>query len=257
MIPYPNISPEIFRIGPFAIRWYGMMYLAGFAASYLLVKYQLKEKGIVLAKDFVDSLYSYLILGLLLGARLGYVFFYDFGNYLRHPLEIFAVWHGGMSFHGGLIGSALAAFIFCRKSCVSFLQIADLLTVTAPVGLGFGRLGNFINGELYGRITDVPWAMVFPAGGPLPRHPSQLYECLLEGVLLFVILWSLRNRGLKKGGLVALFLILYGAMRFIAEFFREPDAHLGFVFGPLTMGQLLSSAMIIAGSLIVFFKRGD
>src|SRR5512135_2945966 len=210
MIPYPHIDPVIVRIGPFSVRWYGMMYLLGFTASFLLVRYQIKKKGLKFAKDFVDSLYSYLILGLLLGARLGYVLFYDLAAYVRHPLEIFAVWHGGMSFHGGLIGSILAGILFCRKYRVDFWQVSDLVIVTAPIGLGLGRLGNFINGELYGRVTNVPWAMVFPGGGPLPRHPSQLYEFFLEGIVLFTILWLLKDRFSRSGLLTALFLMLYG-----------------------------------------------
>ncbi|MDA8106880.1 MAG: prolipoprotein diacylglyceryl transferase [Nitrospiraceae bacterium] len=254
MIPYPHIDPVIVRIGPFSVRWYGMMYLLGFTASFLLVRYQIKKKGLNFAKDFVDSLYSYLILGLLLGARLGYVLFYDLAAYVRHPLEIFAVWHGGMSFHGGLIGSILAGILFCRKYKVDFWQVSDLVIVTAPIGLGLGRLGNFINGELYGRVTNVPWAMVFPGGGPLPRHPSQLYEFFLEGVVLFTILWLLKDRFSRSGLLTSLFIILYGTFRFTLEFFREPDVQLGYILGPFTMGQLLSSAMIAVG-LFIFFVR--
>jgi phosphatidylglycerol:prolipoprotein diacylglycerol transferase len=255
MIPYPKINPEIVRVGPFAVRWYGLMYLLGFAASYLLVRYQIGKKKLQLPKDFLDSLYSYVILGLLLGARLGYVLFYDLPSYLRHPLEIFAVWHGGMSFHGGLIGCIIAGILFCRKFKVDFWKTADLVIVTAPIGLGFGRLGNFINGELYGRVTDVPWAMVFPTGGPLPRHPSQLYEFFLEGVVLFIVLWKLKDRDLRPGVLTAFFLILYGVFRSLVEFFRQPDVQLGFIIGPFTMGQLLSSAMILFGLGLFFYRR--
>lgn len=257
MIPYPNISPEIVRIGPFAVRWYGMMYLLGFASSYFLVRYQIKKKGLKLGRDFVDSLYSYLILGLLFGARLGYVLFYDLSSYLKDPLEIFAVWHGGMSFHGGFIGSLLAGLLFCRKARVDFWQVADLVIATAPIGLGLGRLGNFINGELYGRVADVPWAMIFPGGGPAPRHPSQLYEFFLEGVVLFTVLWTLKDRGFRPGVLVSLFIMLYGLFRFFVEFFRQPDTQLGFVLGSLTMGQVLSGSMILAGAAIFYlrFKR--
>jgi phosphatidylglycerol:prolipoprotein diacylglycerol transferase len=255
MIPYPKINPEIVRVGPFAIRWYGVMYLLGFAASYLLVKYQIKKKELKLPKDFLDGLYSYVIIGLLLGARLGYVIFYDLPSYIRHPIEIFEVWHGGMSFHGGLIGCIIAGILFSRKFKIDFWKTADLVIVTAPIGLGLGRLGNFINGELYGRVTDVPWAMVFPAGGPLPRHPSQLYEFFLEGVVLFVILWKLKDRDFKSGMLTAFFLILYGVFRFSVEFFRQPDVQLGFILGPLTMGQILSSAMILFGVLLYFYRK--
>lgn len=257
MIPYPHIDPVIIRIGPLAVRWYGVMYLLGFTASYLLVRLQIKKKGLSFGQDFVDSLYSYLILGLLVGARLGYVFFYDLPEYISNPIEIFALWHGGMSFHGGLIGSVVAGVFFCRKSKVDSWQVADLVIATAPIGLGFGRLGNFINGELYGRVTDVPWSMVFPSGGPFPRHPSQLYEFLLEGVVLFGVLWALKDKGFRPGVLSALFLILYGIFRFVVEFFREPDAQLGYILGLFTMGQLLSASMIAAGLVILFFRKNS
>jgi phosphatidylglycerol:prolipoprotein diacylglycerol transferase len=255
MIPYPHINPELVRVGPFAVRWYGIMYLIGFASSYFLVNYQIKKKALPFSKDFVASLYSYLILGLLLGARLGYALFYDFPSYLKNPLEIFAVWHGGMSFHGGLIGSIIAGMFFCRKSGADFWQLSDLVAVTVPIGLGLGRLGNFINAELYGRVTDVPWAMVFPGAGSLPRHPSPLYEFLLEGVLLFTLLWFLKKWEFRSGVTTALFLILYGLFRSFAEVFREPDVQLGFVLGPFTMGQLLSASMLAIGLGILYFRR--
>lgn len=257
MIPYPDIDPVIFRIGPFEVRWYGVMYLLGFLASYLLVRYQAAKKRLPIPKERIESLYSALIIGLLVGARLGYVVFYNPAYYLTHPLEIFAVWHGGMSFHGGLIGSVFAGYLFCKRAKLDFWQLADLVIATAPVGLGLGRLANFINAELYGRVTDAPWGMVFPGGGPLPRHPSQLYELLLEGVLLFLILWFAKDRVRRTGVLTALFLILYGLFRFFVEFFREPDPQLGFILGLFTMGQLLSVAMMIAGAvLLALRKRG-
>jgi phosphatidylglycerol:prolipoprotein diacylglycerol transferase len=255
MIPYPRIDPDIVRIGPLAIRWYGVMYLIGFAASYFLVRYQLKRKKSALGPEDVDSLFFYLLVGLITGARLGYVVFYNLGDYLKNPLEMFAVWHGGMSFHGGLIGCIIAGIIFCRKYRVDFWQVSDLIIVTAPIGLGLGRLGNFINGELYGRVTNMPWGMVFPYGGPLPRHPSELYEFLLEGVALFLILWFLKDKKLKPGMLTCLFLILYGAFRFFVEFYRQPDPQLGFVLGPFTMGQVLSSGMILCGAAIFIYRR--
>lgn len=254
MLQYPNINPEIIRVGPFAVRWYGMMYLIGFASSYLLVQYQLKNSAFRNRVD-IDSLYSYLVLGLLAGARLGYVVFYNFPFYLGHPLELFAVWHGGMSFHGGLIGSVVAGYLFCKRTRLNFWHTADLIIVTAPIGLGLGRLGNFINGELYGRVTDVPWAMVFPSGGPLPRHPSQLYEFFLEGVVLFVVLWMVRKKHYKPGILTSLFLILYGTFRFFAEFFREPDEQLGYVLGMFTMGQVLSLSMLLAGLAMLYLRK--
>lgn len=255
MIPFPNIDPVIIKIGPFSVRWYGLMYLISFASSYLLVRYQIKKKGLAIDKKEIGSLYTFLILGLLIGARLGYVIFYNLWNYLKDPLEILAVWHGGMSFHGGLIGSVLAGIIFCRKYKIDFWQLSDLVIVTATIGLGLGRIGNFINGELYGRVTDVPWGMVFPTGGPLPRHPSQLYEFLLEGATLFTILWLLKGRNLKRGTLTSLFLILYGVFRFFVEFFREPDLQLGFIIGTFTMGQVLSAIMLLFGAGILFYRN--
>ncbi len=269
MIPYPHMNPEIVRIGPVALRWYGLMYAGGFAASYLLVRHQIQrinegakvkdrgkaEAAIRIPDAFLDSLYTYLILGLIIGARIGYILFYDLKSYLNNPLEIFAVWHGGMSFHGGAIGSLLAGYLCCRKFHVNFWQTADLVTVTAPIGLGLGRLGNFINGELYGRNTDVPWAMIFPGGGPLPRHPSQLYEFFLEGVLLFTILWIAKNRRHVAGSMTALCLVLYGLLRFVVEFFREPDAQLGFIAGPFTMGQLLSVLTMLAGIVVYAVRK--
>ena len=251
MLPYPQIEPEIVRIGPLAVRWYGVMYLLGFASAYLLVRYQVRKKSLSLPRDWIESLFSYIILGLLIGARLGYVIFYNLSYYLQHPLETFAVWQGGMSFHGGLIGCFVAGVLFYRKVRTNFWVLSDLVIVTAPIGLAFGRLGNFINGELYGRVTDVPWGMVFPAGGPLPRHPSQLYELFLEGLVLFTVLWIAKDKVRQPGVLTSFFLILYGVFRLFVEFFREPDAHLGFVAGAFTMGQVLSGLMVAAGLLLL------
>ncbi|NOY64195.1 MAG: prolipoprotein diacylglyceryl transferase, partial [Nitrospirae bacterium] len=214
MIPYPEIKPYIVKIGPLEIRWYGLMYLLGFTASYLLVRYQIKKRPDGIDNTVVDDLYFYLILGLIIGARLGYVVFYNPAQYIRNPLEIFALWHGGMSFHGGLIGTLLAGILFVRRRNLDFWRLSDLIVVTAPVGLCLGRIGNFINGELFGRISNVPWAMVFPEGGPLPRHPSQLYEAILEGPVLFIILWIWKDRFKKSGYPTALFLILYWVFRF-------------------------------------------
>ena len=245
MIQYPQIDPEIFRIGPLAIRWYGLMYLMGFISSMLLVRQQITKKRLVLEKDFVETLYSYLILGLLLGGRLGYVILYNPAYYIEHPLEIPAIWQGGMAFHGALAGTIIAGLLFCKKAGADMLLIADMISVTVPIGLGLGRIGNFINAELYGRVTDVPWAMIFP-GEVLPRHPSQLYEFFLEGVVLFIILWVIRER-VQKGTVTAMFLILYGIFRTVAEIFREPDVQIGYILGFLTMGQILSGIMILAG----------
>lgn len=257
MIPYPSIEPEIVHIGPLAIRWYGVMYLIGFTASYFLVKKQVIKRGLPLSSDFLESLYTYIILGLVIGARLGYVLFYDLSAYLTHPLEIFAVWHGGMSFHGGLIGSVVCGVWYCRRSHADAWRIADLVSATAPIGLGLGRLGNFINGELYGRVTDMPWGMIFPNGGSLPRHPSQLYEFFLEGVCLFVILWIMKDRVRRSGILLSLFIMLYGMIRFLVEFFREPDSQVGFILGHFTMGQILSSCMVLGGVVLYSVRRRE
>ncbi len=256
MLPYPNINPVLIAIGPFQVRWYGLMYLLGFIISYGLVRYQLvRRKTLSLTRDQLLDLYFLLILGLILGARLGYVLFYNLKDYLQHPWEVVAVWHGGMSFHGGMAGAFLAGWWFCRKNRVSLFSLGDLVITTAPIGLGLGRLANFINGELFGRVTSVPWGMIFPQGGPLPRHPSQLYEAILEGGVIFTILWVRKNKTAFRGELVADFLILYGLFRFLVEFFREPDAQIGYLWGFLTMGQLLSSLMILGGVLLCLILR--
>ena len=247
------MDPILVDLGPIRLSWYGLMYVFGFLASYLLVRYQMKKKEWGLSKLEVENLYFYLIIGLMVGARLGYVLFYDLKMYLSDPLEILAIWHGGMSFHGGLIGVLLVGIIFSWKNEKSFWKIADLIIVTAPIGLGLGRIGNFINGELYGRVTQVPWGMIFSRGGPLPRHPSQLYESALEGVVLFAILWLIKDKKLPAGGLLAVFLSLYGAFRFFLEFFREPDVQVGFVLGPFTMGQALCAFMMVGGMILFFY----
>ena len=254
---FPQIDPIIFSVGPLHVRWYGMMYVLGFFATIMLVKYQIKKFGFKeFEKDF-ENLNLVLIISLVLGGRLGYVLFYNFSYYLQHPAQILATWQGGMSFHGGFLGLILGAVIFCRKKGLDFWRVADMYAVTIPIGLGLGRLGNFINAELYGRVTNVAWGMIFPGGGPLPRHPSQLYEAFLEGVVLFCILWILKDKqkpphSWAHGSMLAIFLILYGIFRIIVEFFREPDAHIGFLAGGMTMGQLLSSLMIVGG--IVLFQ---
>ena len=258
MLNYPNIDPVIFSIGFLKVRWYGLMYVLGFASAYLLVLRQLKQLAWQEMADQFDNLNLYLILGVILGGRLGYVFFYQPIYYLKHPLEILATWQGGMSFHGGCIGVIVAGLLFCRIHKLDFWKGADLYVVTIPIGLGLGRIGNFINAELFGRVTEVPWGMIFPGGGPLPRHPSQLYEALLEGLLLFVLLWSLKKKAWSTppsrfwphGSMMALFLIGYGIVRIFVEFFREPDPYLGSVLFQFTMGQVLSFTMILLGMTI-------
>jgi phosphatidylglycerol:prolipoprotein diacylglycerol transferase len=234
------------------------MYVLGFSATYFLVAHQIKRFHWKELGERFDNLNLYLILGVILGGRLGYVLFYQPAYYIQHPLEILATWQGGMSFHGGCIGVIVAGFFFCRHHKLDFWTGADLYVVTIPIGLGLGRIGNFLNAELYGRTTEVPWGMVFPDGGPLPRHPSQIYEALLEGLLLFSVLWSVKHKPWQgpvlrfwpRGSMLALFLILYGTVRIGVEIVREPDAHLGTIFLGLTMGQVLSLVMIIAGVLL-------
>ncbi|MBF0320707.1 MAG: prolipoprotein diacylglyceryl transferase [Nitrospirae bacterium] len=248
MLAYPEIRPYLIKFGPVQIRWYGLMYLIGFVSSFYLVKYQLKRRSVPVKNEDLENLYLFVITGLIVGARLGYALFYNFSYYLSNPLEALAVWHGGMSFHGGLLGAIIGGFIFCRVKKLDFLMFCDMVAVTVPIGLGLGRIGNFINAELYGRVTTVPWAMVFPGGGELPRHPSQLYEFFLEGLVLFIAMWLIKDRLPQRGALTSVFIILYGVFRTIVEFFREPDPQLGILAGILTMGQLLSSVMIAAGA---------
>ena len=260
MLTFPNIDPVIFEIGPLQVRWYGLMYVLGFLATLLLVKHQIKKFSLKDLDTHFENLNLVLIISLVLGGRLGYVLFYNLPYYLQHPAEILATWQGGMSFHGGMLGLIIGTLIFCRKNRLDFWRVIDTYAVTIPIGLGLGRLGNFINGELYGRVTDIPWSMIFPGGGPLPRHPSQLYEAFLEGFLLFTILWTLKEKqrppaSWPSGSMGALFLLLYGFFRIFVELFREPDAHLGFIAGGITMGQLLSSLMILAGIILFIVRR--
>jgi len=254
MLNYPIINPTIINIGPLQIRWYGVMYILAFLASYFLVRYQIRKKRLNIDINTVNDLFLFLIIGLIIGARLGYVIFYNLPFYLSHPLKLFAIWEGGMSFHGGLIGIIFSGLIYIKKHRVDFWAIADLIVVTAPIGLGLGRLGNFINAELYGRVTNVPWGMIFPTGGDLPRHPSQLYQFFLEGILLFLILWWIKDFSFKKGTLFCLFLLLYSSFRFFVEFFREPDPQLGLIFSFITMGQILSIFMGISGLILLYFR---
>ncbi|MEE4241629.1 MAG: prolipoprotein diacylglyceryl transferase [Desulfopila sp.] len=258
---FPAIDPVIFSLGPLHIRWYGLMYVLGFTASYFLVKKQISQtSNTILARHF-ENLNFVLIISVILGGRLGYVLFYNFRYYLHHPLEILATWQGGMSFHGACLALIMAGWLFCRANTLNFWKTADIYVVTIPIGLGLGRIGNYINGELYGRVTDVPWGVVFPGGGPWMRHPSQLYEAFLEGLVLFIILWSLRGKSKDnprlwpQGTMLALFLSGYGFFRFMVEFTREPDPQIGYLLGPLTMGQILSSIMIAGGVLLWWLRK--
>ena len=254
MLPFPEISPNLIEFGPIKLRWYGLMYAFGFFAAYFLIALQEKTRQVGLRGAMLQDLILYLVIGLVIGARLGYILFYQFSNlaeYLQHPLEIIAIWHGGMSFHGGMIGALIAGILFCRLRRLPVLRVADMVVVTAPVGLGLGRIGNFINGELFGRPGSVPWAMVFPGGGPQPRHPSQLYQAGLEGLLLFIVLWRLKDVRFRPGAMVCFFLGGYGLLRFFAEFFRQPDPQIGLFWHLLSMGQVLCLIMI-AGAVILW-----
>jgi phosphatidylglycerol:prolipoprotein diacylglycerol transferase len=252
MLNYPNINPNIFQLGPLAFRWYGFMYLLGFAAGYFFLSWQVKNKeGLSLSKEEIGDAVTYAAFGVILGGRIGYTLFYNFAYYFEHPVRIFYVWEGGMSFHGGFLGTLAAMVLFARHKKISFYQIADYAIPAIPIGLGLGRLGNFINGELFGRATDVPWCMVFPTGGAACRHPSQLYEALLEGLALFLILLYLNRKRLPSGVLFWSFIAGYGSFRFIVEFFREPDPQLGFILGPFSMGQFLSFPMAAFGFLMI------
>jgi phosphatidylglycerol:prolipoprotein diacylglycerol transferase len=268
-----RLDPVIFAIGSFRLQYYGLMYLVAFGVTYALAIYRLKtEPGFSIEKNQAADLMTMMILGLVIGARLGYVLFYNLAYYARHPLEIvlpFSFSNGchftgisGMSFHGGLIGVIIAAGVYLRKARLGFREAADLFIPGIPLGYTFGRLGNFINGELFGRTTREPFGMFFPqAGDHVLRHPSQLYEAFFEGLFLFCVLWRLRKVPLRRGAMLALYLIGYGTIRFFIEFFREPDPQIGFVLGPFSMGQLLCATMVLGGALLFVLlpkeKRGS
>ena len=255
LLPYPQISPVLFEIGPFALRWYALAYVAGLIAAWWLGKRLVADDRLWGGRAHptpvdIDDLIVYAALGVVLGGRLAYVLFYNPNFYLAHPLEVFSTWHGGMSFHGGLVGSMLAMVFLARRRGFPILSLFDTMAPVAPIGLFLGRLGNFVNGELWGRVSDVPWAMVFPTGGPEPRHPSQLYEAGLEGILLFAIVGLVvRAGGLARPGLTSgLFGVGYALARIGVEFVREPDEQLGYLFGGwLTMGMVLSLPLLLAG----------
>ncbi len=260
------MSPIIFEIGSFQVRYYSLMYIIAFLLTYILVTYRIKHEGYKYRAETIQDFFIWAITGLLVGGRLGYVLFYNLAHYVKHPLEIilpFDFSHGmqyvgisGMSYHGGAIGVLLASIIFCHKHRIDFWQLADLFCPAIPLGYTFGRIGNFINGELYGRITSMPWGMYFPLDmSHQLRHPSQLYEALFEGIFLFVVLWGIRKKSPFDGFILALYVFGYGLVRFIIEFFREPDSQLGLFGGILSMGQMLCMVMMIAGICIYFIGR--
>jgi len=251
MLSYPQIDPVALSLGPLKVHWYGIMYLIGFVSAWWLGTRRANAHPDWNAEQISDLIF-YAAMGLILGGRLGYILFYDLGSYIAEPLNILKIWQGGMSFHGGLLGVITAMFLYGRKISKKFFEIADFVAPLVPIGLGAGRIGNFINAELWGRVTDVPWAMVFPYAGPFPRHPSQLYEALLEGLLLFIILWLYSKKSRPTMAISGMFMACYGIFRFFVEFYRTPDNQLGFLaFDWLTMGQLLSLPMIIVGLVLI------
>jgi phosphatidylglycerol---prolipoprotein diacylglyceryl transferase len=255
MLVHPNFDPVAFSIGPLAVRWYGLMYLLGFGLAWWLGLRRIDRGEAPVDRRQFDDLIFYAVLGVILGGRLGYVLFYKPGYYASHPLEIPAIWQGGMSFHGGLLGVMLAMALAARRHRLAYLRLMDFVAPLVPLGIAAGRMGNFINGELWGRPTDLPWGMLFQGAGPLPRHPSQLYEFALEGLVLFALLWWFSSKPRPRGQVSALFLVGYGCLRFLAEFAREPDAFLGFLALGLTMGQWLCVPMIVGGLWLFAWSR--
>lgn len=261
MLSFPDINPVALQLGPFAIRWYALAYIVGFLGAYQYFKYMLARHPLAgYGQKQLDQLFMLTILGVIIGGRLGFVLFYNLGYYLNNPLEIIKTWEGGMAFHGGLIGVAIALFIHKKLSHTDAIDIADRIAPGVCIGLFFGRIANFINGELWGRVTDAPWGMVFPYAGPLPRHPSQLYEAALEGLVLFVILHLISRYSFAKYRNSGVFLMGYGVFRFIIEYFREPDAYAqvqGGLYSVISQGQLLCIPMILLGLWLIFisFKR--
>jgi phosphatidylglycerol---prolipoprotein diacylglyceryl transferase len=260
ILPFPHIDPVLISIGPLAVRWYALAYIIGIISGWMYARAIIASPKLwggpaPLTVAQYDDFIVWITLGIILGGRIGYVLFYNFPHFREHPTEIFQLWNGGMSFHGGVLGSALAVVLFALRRGISILSLGDVTLAVAPIGLFLGRLANFINGELWGRPSDVPWAMIFPTGGPVPRHPSQLYEAALEGLLLLAVLGVLVRCGaLKRPGLVSSsFAIGYGVLRIFCEFFREPDAQLGFLWGGLTMGMLLSVPLIAVGIIGLIF----
>jgi len=257
-IAFPMIDPVLVEIGPVVIRWYALAYIAGLVLGWRYMIWLARQAGSLIKPQDADDFLVWAVLGVILGGRLGYVLFYKPAYYFANPSEIVQTWQGGMSFHGGFLGVLVATALFCRMRKIRFWAFTDLAAVVAPIGLFFGRIANFINSELWGRTTDVAWAVVFPNGGPYPRHPSQLYEATLEGLVLLVVLhlvWRRESLRTKPGVISGAFLIGYGLSRVIVEFFRQPDAYLGYLYGGATMGQLLSIPMILAGMALIAYAK--
>lgn len=259
VLPFPMIDPTLIEIGPFAIRWYALAYIASLLLGWRYVRKLAEKQPNHLTLPQIDDLLVWITLGVILGGRLGYVLFYKPGYFIDHPLEALQIWQGGMSFHGGLLGCIVAGYAFARLKQVPPLHVADLVAAAGPIGLLLGRLANFVNAELWGRTTDVPWAMIFPTDPDrLPRHPSQLYEAFLEGLVLFAVLWLLARRESVRrqyGLIFGVFIAGYGVARFLVEFAREPDAHLGYLYAGASMGQLLSLPMILIGAVFIVLAR--
>ena len=259
VVPFPVIDPVAVELGPLAIRWYALAYLVGLIVGWRLARRLAAAPPRPMRAERVDDLLAWIVLGVVVGGRLGYVLFYKPGYYLSNPDEVLFLWQGGMSFHGGFAGVVLAVFLFARRHKLPILRVGDIVAAVAPVGLFLGRLANFVNGELYGRASDVSWAMVFPSDpAQVPRHPSQLYEAALEGLLLGLVMLALASRErvrARPGLLSGAFFLGYGLARSFAELFREPDAHLGFILGPVTMGQLLCLPLIVAGLFLLVRRQ--
>ncbi|PCJ23658.1 MAG: prolipoprotein diacylglyceryl transferase [Rickettsiales bacterium] len=258
MLDFPNIDPVIISFGTLAVTWYSISYVGGVLLGWYYALMLVKTTKTPLTKQHVDDFITWVIIGIIIGGRLGYVIFYDPARFWAHPVDIFKTYEGGMSFHGGAAGFIAAAIFYARYNRVSIFATLDLFATTAPIGLLLGRLANFINGELYGRVTDVPWSFIFPGSDGNPRHPSQLYEAALEGgVLLFILMIAaLRFNALERRGVISgLFLVFYSMFRIIAEFFREPDIHIGFLAGGFTMGQVLCIPMLFAGVILIFYSK--
>jgi len=253
MLQYPQIDPIAISIGPFSIAWYGITYLAAFLIGWWLAKHRAAKPNSGWQPDEIGDVVFYIVLGVIAGGKIGSALFYNSEQLMSDPLEALKLWKGGMSFHGGFLGVLVAFWAYGRATKRSFFEVADFLAPAFPIGLGAGRIGNFINGELYGRVTDVPWGMVFPHAGPEPRHPNQIYQFLGEGVILFFLVWWFSSKPRPRMAVSGFFVLCYGIYRFLVEFVREPDQHLGFIaLDWLTMGQILSAPMIVIGAGLLF-----